>query len=403
MDPKEIQKLKESRMRLVNEARGIVEGVKDGKMGAEDKAKYDKIMADVREMGEQATRMDEQLRLETEMRSSAGTPAAHSIPGAETAGKDDKRLEQYRSYLKNGRVGEELRSLSSDTPEDGGYILAPQQVVSGIRKKLDDLLFFRQFADVIPVSNADSLGIPTLETDPSDADWTSEVATVSEDTDMKFGLRELKPNLVSKLVKIPMALLRKSAIPLEQLVNDRLGYKFAVTGEKAFMTGSGANQPLGVFTVSAAGINTDRNLATGNTATAISAANLIRNKNNLKAQYLPNARWIAHREFFQEVELLLDGVGNYIWRPGLVAGQPDTLLGLPVHRSEYAPHAFTSGQRVAVLGDFKFYQIAESLQFGIQRLDQLYAANNKIGYIGRMEADGMPIFSEAFTVVTMNA
>jgi HK97 family phage major capsid protein len=125
MDPKEIQKLKEARMRLVNEARAIVEGVKDGKMTAEDKAKYDKIMTDVREMGEQATRMDEQLRLETELRASAGAPAAHSIPGAEIAGQDDKRLEQFRSYLKTGRVGGELRSLSSDTPEDGGYILAP--------------------------------------------------------------------------------------------------------------------------------------------------------------------------------------------------------------------------------------------------------------------------------------
>jgi len=336
------------------------------------------------------------------MRASNGVSAAHAA-APETAGKGDKSLEQFRSYLKTGRAGSELRSLSSDTPEDGGYILAPQQVVSGIRKKLDDLLFFRQFADVIPVGNSDSLGVPTLETDPSDADWTSEVSTVSEDTEMKFGLRELKPSLVSKLVKIPMALLRKSAIPLEQLVNDRLAYKFAVTMEKAFMTGAGANGPLGVFTASASGINTDRDLATGNTATAISAANLIRNKNNIKAQYLANARWIAHREFFQEVELLLDGVGNYIWRPGLVAGQPDSLLGLPVHRSEYAPHAFTASQPVAVLGDFKYYQIAESLQFGIQRLDQLYAANNKIGYIGRMEADGMPIFSEAFTRVKMSA
>lgn len=403
MTPEEIQKLKEKRMRLITEARGIAESVKEGKMSPEDKQKYDKIMADAREMGEQATRMDEHVRLDAEMRASAGTPVAHSIPAAEVAGKGNKQLEQFRTYLRSGRAGDELRSLSSDTPEDGGYILAPQQVVSGIRKKLDDLVFFRQYADVIPVSNADSLGVPTLETNPEDADWTSEVATVTEDDEMKFGLRELKPNLVSKLVKIPMALLRKSAIPLEQLVNDRLAYKFAVTHEKAFMQGSGSNQPLGVFTASAAGINTDRDLSTGNTATAISGENIIRTVNNIKAQYLPNARWMAHREFFQEVELLLDGVGNYLWRPGILAGQPDTLKGYPIHRSEYAPHVFTASQYVAVFGDFKFYQIADSLQFGVQRLDQLYAANNKIGYIGRMESDGMPIFSEAFSRVKMAA
>jgi HK97 family phage major capsid protein len=398
---KKIKELKEKRMKLIVEARGIVEAVKDDKMTGEDKAKYDKIMADARDMGDQAARMDEQLRIEVEMRASAGAPAAHSIPAAETPEKDNKSMEQFRSYLKSGRVGEELRSLSSDIPEDGGYILAPQQVVSGFRKKLDDLLFFRQFADVITATDASSLGCPTIETDPEDADWTSEVASVTEDDEMKFGFRELKPNLVSKLVKVPMALLRKSAIPLEQLVNNRLAYKFAVTHEKAFMQGSGANQPLGIFVASASGINTDRDMSTGNTATAISAANIIRTVNNLKAQYLPNARWMAHREFFTEVELLEDGMGNYLWRPGILAGQPDTLKGYPIHRSEYAPHAFTSAQYVAVFGDYKYYQIADSLQFGVQRLDQLYAANNKIGYIGRMESDGMPIFSEAFTRVKM--
>ena len=401
MDPKEIKKLKENRMRLVTEARAIVEAVKDGKMGAEDKAKYDAIMTDARAMGEQADRMDEQLKLETENRASAGAPVTRTLPAGEE--KTDKGLEAYRSFLRSGARGPELRALSSELSEDGGYILTPQQVVAQLRTKLDDLLFFRQIADVLPVTNADSLGSPTLETDPEDGDWTSEAAEVDEDTAMKFGMRELKPNLVSKLVKIPMALLRKSAIPLEQLVNNRLAYKFAVTQEKAFLTGSGSNQPLGVFTASAQGINTDRDVTTGNTATAIAAGNLIRVKNSLKEQYLRNARWIAHREFFQEVELLLDGVGNYIWRPGLVAGQPDNLLGFPVHRSEYAPHAFTANQYVAVFGDFKFYQIADSLAFGVQRLDQLYARNNQIGYIGRMESDGMPIFSEAFARAKMGA
>jgi HK97 family phage major capsid protein len=43
-------------------------------------------------------------------------------------------------------------------------------------------------------------------------------------------------------------LLRQAVIGVEQLVIDRLGYKFAVTQEKAILTGDGVNMPLVVFT-----------------------------------------------------------------------------------------------------------------------------------------------------------
>ena len=37
----------------------------------------------------------------------------------------------------------------------------------------------------------------------------------------------------------------------------------------------------------------------------------------------------------------------------------------------------------------------------LQRLDELYAATNQVGFIGRMELDGMPVLAEAFTRVTL--
>jgi hypothetical protein len=40
-----------------------------------------------------------------------------------------------------------------------------------------------------------------------------------------------------------------------------------------------------------------------------------------------------------------------------------------------------------------------SLQF--QRLIELYAATNQVGYIGRLESDGMPLLEEAFARVKL--
>ena len=69
--------------------------------------------------------------------------------------------------------------------------------------------------------------------------------------------------------------------------------------------------------------------------------------------------------------------------------------------SEYAPSTFTTGLYVGIIGDFQWYWIAESLRFELQRLDELYAATNQVGFIGRLEADGMPVLAEAFTRVAL--
>jgi HK97 family phage major capsid protein len=46
----------------------------------------------------------------------------------------------------------------------------------------------------------------------------------------------------------------------ENEVTNELGYKFGVTEEKAFLTGDGSGKPLGVFTASASGISTARDV-----------------------------------------------------------------------------------------------------------------------------------------------
>jgi len=320
--------------------------------------------------------------------------------------------EAYARFLASGRVSPvlsrshsrdaESRDLAADSEADGGYLVAPLQMVGGILKFIDDMVYIRQFATVIPVTNAQSAGQVSLDADPDDGDWTSEVATGTADTGMKFGMRELNPNPVAKRIKLSRKLLRCTP-NVESLVTERLAYKFGITMEKQFMTGDGAKKPLGLFTASSFGISTARDVSTDNTTTAIKADNLIRVKMSLKAQYRNRAstRWIFHRNAMEQVQLLKDSNGQYLWRQGLVGGEPDTLLGIAVSESEYAPNTFTTGKYVGILGDLSFYYIAEALQLDIQRINELYAETNQIGFIGRMEADGMPALEEAFARVKL--
>ena len=146
-----------------------------------------------------------------------------------------------------------------------------------------------------------------------------------------------------------------------------------------------------------------RNVTTGNTSTTIKADGLIEALYNLKSQYISNATWIFHRDAVKNIRKLKDGEGNYIWQSGLADNKPATILGRPYFMSEYAPNSFTASQRVGIVGDFRFYAIATALQMQIQVLNELYAATNQTGFIGRLEVDGMPTLAEAFSVVTLGA
>lgn len=314
----------------------------------------------------------------------------------------DEYRASFRRWLGGSQLsGQELRALQADVDTEGGFLGAPQQMVAELIKSVDDAVPFRQFATVHTLAKAQNLGSPTLDTDVDDAAWTSELATGSEDTALRFGKRELNPSPLAKRIKISRKLIRTSVLDIEALVRERFAYKFGTTQEAAFMTGTGANQPLGVFTAHADGIPTSRDVSTSNTTTAITGDNLIEVKYSLKSAYLAKARWLFHRTAMKNIALLKDGEGQYLWRQGLVGGEPDTILGLPVTPSEWAPSTFTTGLYVGLLGDFSKYWIAESMNMEMQRLDELYAETNQVGFIARAELDGMPVLAEAFTRVKL--
>ena len=314
----------------------------------------------------------------------------------------DSYRSAYSTWVRNGKeIGQaELRALQADSDLLGGYLTMPMQFIDRLIQAIDNQVYIRQWATIFAVPTADALGVPSLDADPADPTWTSELAIGTEDSSMNFGKREFHPHPLAKYIKISRKLLRM--IPsVENLVIQRLGYKFGVTQENCYLNGTGAGQPLGVFTASNDGIPTSRDVSTGNTATTIQFDGLKEAKYTLKANYWPNAKWIFHRDGVKQIAKLQDDDGQYIWQPSVQLGQPDRLESFPVYMSEYAPNTFTTGLYVGALGDFSFYWIADAMTMEMQRLVELYAATNQIGLIGRLESDGMPVLGEAFVRVKL--
>lgn len=408
----DILELRQKRAALVKQAREILDRAEEEKrdLTAEEEEQYDRIMADVDSLGTRVEREERLARLQSDMDAPANEPVRPE-PGSDdekVTRTNPRATEEYRqafnSFLRRGLRNlnnQEYRALQADDDSAGGYTVAPEQFVRQLIKAIDDAVYIRQIATVIDVPNSQSLGVPALDTDMDDADWTSELKTGAEDTAMDFGKRELRPYPLAKRIKVSNRLLRVSGLDIEALIRDRLAYKHAVAQEKAFMSGDGSNKPLGLFTASDLGISTARDVSTGNSATEISADGLIEAKYTLKPQYHRNARWFFHRDAIKQIRKLKDSNNQYLWQAGIASGRPDTILDIPYTMSEFVPNTFTAGQYVGIIGDFSYYWIADALDMAIQRLDELYAESNQVGFIGRLECDGMPVLEEAFVRVAL--
>lgn len=320
------------------------------------------------------------------------------------ASQDDRSMVAWRKFLKGGIravTDDEVRTLQAGSDPEGGYLTAPQQFISMLLKNLDNAVFVRNRATKFQVSQAESLGVPTLDTDVDDFEWTTELATGSEDTAMRFGKRELRPHPMAKRIKISKLLMRRSIMPIEQIVSQRLEYKLGVTQEKAYLLGDGNKKPLGLFVASNDGIPTGRDVSTDNTTTAITFDGLMNAKYSVKAQYWANSSWMFHRDAVKQIVKIKDNDGQYIWRMSVRDNEPDVLLGRPMDVSEYAPNTFTTGLYVGLFGDLSYYWIADALDLQIQRLVELYAESNQDGMIARYEGDGMPVLAEAFARIKL--
>ncbi|TAH55197.1 MAG: phage major capsid protein [Treponema sp.] len=396
---KTIVQKKEERMGLVVQMRAILDKAETEKrtLSAEEDAQYRRIEADVDTLGKEIEAEERSGRLgnlENALKPPLEGGDQRQIAGG--AGEGEVQEAAFRNFLLTG----ETRDLSIGT---GGGALSPQQFISDVISGIEKMTFMREAATVYQIRGAQSLGVPYESAGASDAAWTAEVpaeATAGDST-WAFAKREIKPNTLVKLVKLSKMLVKQSALPIESIVAAKLAEKIGSAYENGMLNGSGSGQPLGIFTASANGIATSRDVSTGNTATEITFDGLMSAMMSVRPGYRKNASWIFHTDALLKLRKIKGTDGQYVWNPSVVAGIPDQILGHGFRESEFAPNTFTTGLYVGAFGDLKKYWIAESMDLEVQRLVERYAEFNQVGFLGTMYADGAPVIGEAFSRVKL--
>lgn len=380
----------EIKAKLIDEMRALSDKAKAEARSftAEEQKEYDEKAAEVRKLT---------AEIEQEKREAELNGFSNELP-------KPNNNEEKRSFFKVEKRGGniELRTdMTVGTPAShgGGYDIAPQKFFEELQEILQKEAVLYSLVDKIPAAGSGSLGLPYEATDATDASWTAEVpdSEISADSAWAFGKRELVPYDLTKLVKVSKKLLAAGAFDIDELAKRKLATKLIQAYEAGITTGDGSGKPLGIFVASANGIPTTRDVSTSGTGTGvITADDLIDMKMSLRPGYRKNASWIMSTTILKDVMKLKDKNDQYIWQESLRAGEPSTLLGLPVIESEFAPTAKTAGSYLAVLGDMSKYKFAYWKDIEITVANEKFAGTNQVGFYGHTLADGCPCDPAAF-------
>lgn len=176
---------------------------------------------------------------------------------------------------------------------------------------------------------------------------------------------------------------------LEKHMLSHLAKAFSRAEEKAFITGNGTSEPMGILFA-------DGGAKVGAPSTALTYDDVVALYFSVKPEYRKNGKWLMNNETAFALRRIKDADGNYIWEHS-----NDTILGKEVLISEFMPDA-NAGNSPIAFGDFSYYKIVDRDHTSVKALHEKFAMNNQIGYLGFEFLDGKLVRPEAVKVLKIN-
>jgi HK97 family phage major capsid protein len=279
------------------------------------------------------------------------------------------------NYLRKGlEAGIEMKALTGVTEAAGGYAV-PEEIDAEIDRLLTSISPIRGIANVVKVGTAGYRKLVTKGGTPSG--WVSAVAARPETATPDFV--EIAPPF-GELYANPaasQAMLDDAAFDVEAWLASEIATEFARAEGAAFVSGSGVNRPQG-FLTGATYADTDATRPFGSLQALATGVNggfpasnpqdrLIDLVQALRPPYRQGAVFVMNSATAARIRKFKTSDGAFLWQPGLVAGQPDTLLGYPVVEAEDMPDIAADSLSIA-FGNFKAgYLIAERTETQILR------------------------------------
>ncbi|WP_035430869.1 phage major capsid protein [Bacillus sp. UNC322MFChir4.1] len=361
--------------RITKEMDGLTETINREKRMEEQRAQMEQAAFEKREQATNNSERREQAPLDTE-------EYREAFNGWLKFGAQELSEEQ-RSILNAGRQTLETRALSAVTGAAGGFTV-PQGFYNQIIQAMKPFGGMRQSrATVLRTAAGNDLPIPMNDDTSNMGAIVGENAAAGNATDPVFAQKILKAyKYTSKTFLIPIELLQDSAFDVEAYIRQKITERIGRILNLHFTTGTGSSQPRGVVTDAVLG----KTGATGQT-TSITYDDLVDLQHSVNPLYRTNGEWMFNDNTLKAIRKLKDSTGAPLWQPGLVASEPDKILGKPyIINTDMADMA--ANAKSILFGDFANYFIRDVMDLMIVRISEKYIESGQIGFVAFSRQDG---------------
>lgn len=375
--------LKTERARVVNELRALIDTAEN-----ENRDLTGEEQQTEQRLDEQITELDNRIKRQERLEREE-LDGATIIPDPSQGTNRSQQVAEFRTFFSGqsdrertfarGETRDTEDPLETGTDSLGGHTIA-DELVTSLYEEMQEFSVIREAnPTVLTTSAGHDLLIP--KTDGfSQASIVGEGGTIGKSNPTFQQVR-------LGAFKYAFILVASRELIQDTQVSDLLGF-FASQGGRAlgdasgahFVNGSGTGQPEGVLTAATVGHTT--------TATdAVTADDFLEMYHAVIRAYRARATWLVNDSTLLAARKLKDGNDQYIWQPGLQAGEPDRLLGRPILPDPHVP-ALDADTKVAAFGDMAGYYIRDVGSVEVVRSDEYAFDTDQVAWRFIVRTDG---------------
>lgn len=283
---------------------------------------------------------------------------------------DEEKM--FEAYLR-GQMNERANNMTNG---DNGAVI-PQTIADRIIRKVYDICPILDKSSKYNIKG--TLTIPYYDEDTTAiaVGYQTEFTAITSAVGQFTSNVTLTGHLAGALAKVSRSLINNSQFNIVDHVVDIMAEHIA-----RFIEGELLNGTSGKVT----GLSTLTNSVTADSATAITADEVIKLHDKVKDRFQNNAIWIMSPATRTALRLLKDEMGRYMLQDDISLPFGTSLLGKPVYVSDNMPE-IGAGNTVIYYGDFKGLATKFNENINIQVLREKYADEHADGIIGWFEFD----------------
>jgi len=285
-----------------------------------------------------------------------------------------------RSMANGERRSAEFRDLTVGSATGGGNTVPTAFYGQLIEHLIDSSAIRQTNVTVLTTEGGEDLQVPKTTTHPTAA-IIAEAATVTE-SDAAFGQVTLGSYKYGFSTQISSELEQDTGVDLAGYLA-RAGGEALGNGSGAhFVTGTGTGQPNGIVTASTEGV-----VGAAAAAGVFTADELIDLYFSVIASYRRNGTWMLSDASMAATRKLKDTTDQYLYAPGLIAGEQSTLFGRPVVVDPNVADPAVDAKSV-VFGDLSRYFIRDVRGVRVERSVDFAFQNDLVTWRFLLRTDG---------------